>query len=450
MRKFLLTGLLAVTVSGLFAQKLSEVKEKIAKDKYDEAKEKLDKVLQDPKSASNPEAQYYKGKVYLHYAALDSADQLQYNAVNESFSGYKRTLEIDPEYPLMKIDQNIGLFQLFDIQYNKGIRQYNNKNYDPAFNAFKSALEIQDYIRSKGFSLSQYTPPALDTQLVNLTGASAYLAKKEDQAIQYWEKLADAKIKDNDFKDVYRTVAEYHLAHSNQAKADKYIALGRSLFPDEEFWTSVEFGYPGREQAEEAKKLRDQLNSATDAQKKDLQVKIDELEGKVAVQKFARYEQLLQKYPSNYPLAMDYAIEYFNYTYNNAKKPSDYTARQEKTSTLLVKAISLDPNSALANYVMGQHLNNQIYDLEEAQRAIKSTAAADVAKRKDITAKINQKYDEMYTYAFKAYELYTAQTNKKDSDKVNLRKAVDQLIDYHDRKKETDKVNMYKQKLKTL
>jgi hypothetical protein len=99
---------------------------------------------------------------------------------------------------------------------------------------------------------------------------------------------------------------------------------------------------------------------------------------------------------------------------------------------------------------MGQHLNNQIYDLEEAQRAIKGTAAADVARKKDLTTKINQKYEEMYTYAFKAYELYSAQTNMKSSDKVNLRKAIDQLIDYHDRKKETDKVNMYRQKLKTL
>ena len=133
MRKFLLTGLFAVTVSGLFGQKISEVKEKVAKEKYDEAKEKLDKVLQDPKNASNAEAQYYKGKVYLHYAEIDSADQLSYNAVNESFAGYKKTLEIDPKYPLMQIEQNIGLFRLFDIQYNKGIRNYNNKKYDPAF-----------------------------------------------------------------------------------------------------------------------------------------------------------------------------------------------------------------------------------------------------------------------------------------------------------------------------
>jgi hypothetical protein len=104
----------------MYAQKLSEVKEKIAKGKYDEAKEKLDKILQDPKSATNAEAQYYKGKVYLYYAALDSFDKLSYNPVNQSFAGFTKTLEIDPKYVLMEIDQNIGLFQLFDVQYNKG------------------------------------------------------------------------------------------------------------------------------------------------------------------------------------------------------------------------------------------------------------------------------------------------------------------------------------------
>ena len=42
MRKLLITVLLAVSVSGLFAQKLEEVQEKISKGKYDEAKEKID------------------------------------------------------------------------------------------------------------------------------------------------------------------------------------------------------------------------------------------------------------------------------------------------------------------------------------------------------------------------------------------------------------------------
>ena len=70
---------------------------------------------------------------------------------------------------------------------------------------------------------------------------------------------------------------------------------------------------------------------------------------------------------------VDYAIELFNYAYANDKKPADYAARQEKAGAWLVKSIALNPNSAIANYVMGQHVYNQIYDLEDDQRKIKGT-----------------------------------------------------------------------------
>ena len=93
---------------------------------------------------------------------------------------------------------------------------------------------------------------------------------------------------------------------------------------------------------------------------------------------------------------------------------------------------------------------NQIYDLEDAQRAIKGTGAADVAKKKEFTTKINQKYEEIYPYVLKAYELYSTQQTMKGSDKINLRKSIDILIDYHDRKKQADKVSMYQAKLKSL
>ena len=50
MRKLVLSLLLAASFTGVFAQKLDDIKEKIQKGKYDEAKEKLDKVLADPKN----------------------------------------------------------------------------------------------------------------------------------------------------------------------------------------------------------------------------------------------------------------------------------------------------------------------------------------------------------------------------------------------------------------
>ncbi len=450
MRKFLLSGLLAVSLAG-YGQKLEDVEEKISKGKYDEAKEKIDKVMAEPKNQKNSKAWYLKGKVYTELARLDSTGSLNYDAGREAFEAFKMYQQLDPKNILMSLEQNLGLFQLYDLYYNSGIKNYNKKDYVISYDKMKMAAELEDYIYKKGFSYNGFSFPQLDTQLVNLTASAAYMAKKEDEAILYWEKIADAKVKDKDFKDVYSTLAEYYMKKNNTAKADKYLAIGKELFPDTDYWTAVEFGDPGREFRLELDKLRDDLNNAqTDAEKKTIQAKITEVDNKLNTERFARYEIMIQKYPNSYPLTADYAVEYFNYTYGNDKKPADYAARQEKTNALLTKAISLDSNSAIANYVMAQHIYNQIYDLEEAQRAVKGTTAADVAKRKEFTTKLNQKYEEIYPYVYRAYDIYTHQDVMKGSDKVNLRKSIDILIDYHDRKKQADKVAMYQAKLKSL
>lgn len=451
MRKLLLTGLLAATFSSLFAQKLDEVQEKFSKGKYDEAKEKIDKILADPKNATTANAWYWKGKIYTELEKLDSTGSKNNAAGKEAFDAFKKYQQLDQKNIMMTLEQNLGLFQLYDLYYNRGIKFYNTKDYGSSFTQMKVANDLEDYIAKKGFSYNGFSFPLLDTQLINLTASAAYLAKKEEEAIPYWEKLADAKIKDKEFKEVYSTLVDYYMKKNNQQKADKYLSLGKELFPDGDYWISLEFGDPGRDAKQQIDKLKEELNNAkTDAEKKDIQAKINPLDEKYNAERFAKYEEMVQKYPDNYPLVMDYAIEVFNYTYANDKKPADYAARQEKTAALLTKAVGLNTNSALANYVMGQHVYNQIYDLEDAQRLVKGTTPADVAKRKDFTAKINQKYEELYPYSLKAYDLYSAMTTLKGTDKVNLRKSIDQLIDYHDRKKQADKVAMYQAKLKTL
>jgi tetratricopeptide (TPR) repeat protein len=412
MRKLFLAAALAATVSGAYAQKLEDVQEKISKGKYDEAKEKLDKVFADPKNAKNANAYYYKGVINNYFAQTDSAGTLPYDAATEAFIAYKKTLEIDPKNPLMTIDQNMGLFQLFDLHYNKAIRQYNNKKYDDAFSTFKKAVDVQDYIKSKNFSLPTYTPPVLDTQLLNLTASSAYLAKQEDVAIPYFERLANAKVKDPEFKEVYALLAQYYLKKNDQANASKYLAMGKELYPDEDYWLSLEFGNVG-----------------------------DNKEAKLK-----RYEEMVQKYPNNGTLAMDYAIELFNNTYVWDKKPADYTARQAKLQAVLDKAVPLNENNGITYFILSQHTYSQIFDLEDERRAIKGNTAAEAAKRKDLNARIDKKYDEMMAASQKAFDIYSAKPDLKSQDKVSYRKVTDQLIDYYTRKKMNDKVTFYQNK----
>ena len=416
MRKLLLTVLLAGSFSGLFAQKLDDVQEKISKGKYDEAKEKIDKFLADPKNQSNANAWYYKGKIYAELARQDSTGTLSYDAAGEAFDAFRKYQDMDKKNIMMTLDQNVGLFQLYDLNYNQGIKSYNNKDYNTAYDKMKRAMDIEDYIYKKGYSYNNFSFPALDTQLVNLTASSAFLAKKEAEAMPYWERLADAKLKAKEYREIYGLLAEYYMKQNDQARADKYLSLGRQLFPDEDYWVGLEFGDPGTD----------------------------------TVKRLARYESMLQKYPSNFNLAMDYAIELFNYTYTYEKKPSDYAARQDRTTKALQNALKLNPESPLANFVMAQHGVNQIYDLDDALRLIRTNTATDIAKKKDLNAKISAKYEEMYPYAQKAYDLYAAMEGPKMQDKLNMRKMAEALADYFDRKKDAAKAAMYKEKAKML
>src|SRR5438270_528109 len=107
-------------------------------------------------------------------------------------------------------------------------------------------------------------------------------------------------------------------------------------------------------------------------------------------------------------------------------------------------------STALANFVMSQHIYNEIYDVEDALRAVKGNAPAEAAKRRTLNAQRDKLYDQMYPFAQKAYDLYSQETTMKTQDKVNYRKVINELIDYYERKKQADKVAFYQGKLKSL
>ncbi|MFL5788427.1 MAG: tetratricopeptide repeat protein, partial [Flavisolibacter sp.] len=341
MRKLLLFVVLATFASSIFAQKLDDVQNMMSKGKYTDAKAAIDKLLSDPKNQNDPKAWYYKGKIYAELARQDSTGVLTYDPSREAFEAFKKYQQLDPKNTLMLLEQNVGLFQVYDIYYNRGVKYYNDKEYTKAFDNLKNAMDLEEYISKRSYSYNNFTFPALDTQLVNLTASSAYLAKRQDESIPYFEKLADAKISGKNYKEVYGLLAQYYINKGDQAKADKYLALGNQLYPDKDYWVSLEFGNPGDD--------------------KD--------------KRLARYEEMTQKYPDNYALSMDYSIELFNYLYSVDKKPADYTARQQKLQEVLNRTININ-STALANFVMSQHIYNEIYDVEDALRAVKGNAPA--------------------------------------------------------------------------
>ncbi len=413
MRKFILSAFFVATGLSLFAQNLDEIQEKINKGKFDEAKEKVDKALADPKNQKNANVWYYKALVYGELGKDSSRTDMDYRVA--AFDAYKKYLELDPKNIQGTLSQNAALFGLYEGYYNRGIKNFNSKNYDKAFYDFRNALAVKDFIYGKKFEINSFNFAALDTQLLNLAGSAGVLAKQEDSAISYFQLIADAKIKGEDFKDVYPILVDYYSRKKHAENKAKYLALGKELYPANPYWNQV------------------QLEEVGDDKGKRL----------------ARLQEMSKNEPANYNLAVDYAVELFNYTYGKVK-PADYDARQTELESALKNAISTNSTSPYANFIMTQHLSNQVYDMQQVYNALKGTKPEDIKKKQALNKDIAKKYEDLFAYASKAHEQYSKMENLKQAEKANYKNVTMLMVDYYKMKKQMDKAKIYEDKAKII
>ncbi len=412
MRKLILFLFFLASGTAMIAQNLDDIQEKINKGKFGEAKEKIDKVLADPKNQKSANAWYYKSLVYSELGKDSSRIDMDYRM--ESFNAYKKYLEVDPKNVMGTLNQNANLFGLYEGYYNRGIKYFNNKEYDKSYSDFKNALIVKDFVHGKKYEINGFRFAAIDTNLLNLTGSAAILAKQEDAAVGYFQQLADAKVKGDDFKEIYPILVDYYHRKKNAEAKAKYIAIGRELYPNNQYWNQV------------------QIEDAGDDK----------------VKRLAKFQEMVKADPTNYDLAIDYGIELFNYTYNT-NKPTDYQARQLELHAALSNAIKLN-STAPANYIMAQHLYNQVYDLQQDYNAIKSTKPDDVKKKQAINKNIDTKFDELSGFSQAAYDTYSKMETLKANEKENYKKVTLQLIEYYKLKKLPAKAKVYEDKLKTI
>jgi hypothetical protein len=414
MRKLFLTAALLAGSTALFAQNLDKVQELISKQKYADAKGEIDKALTDAKGQKNANAWYYKGVIYNELAKDSTKDNSAYRA--DAYAALKKSQELDPKNIMGELEQNWRLFDIYNYYLNTAIKNHNAKDYPAALNNYKNALDVQQYIHSKGFAYNNQTLPAMDTTVTLYAGSAAYMAKDTAAGIQYFQKLADAKVGGKEYMDVYQMLVDYYNRKGDQANAQKYATVGKQLYPQSEYWTYYELQDPALRE-DKAKLL-------------------------------AKYQEVMARNPENKSLALDYAIEMFNYTYGQ-DKPADYKASQGRLDSAIRNAISVN-NTAEANYLMVQSISNQIYDVQEAQRAVKGTKPEDVKKKNAYTTEINKKYDEMVKYAETAAQQFSERSELKSVEKANYKAVLNQLTNYYKFKKQLDKSKTYEDRAKAL
>lgn len=414
MRRLFFTAVMLAAGTALFAQNLDKVQELISKKQYPQAKELIDKALTDAKAQKNATAWYYKGVIYNELAKDSAQDLSAYRA--DAYEALKKGQELDPKNVMGELEQNWRMFDIYNFYINNAIKQHNAKDYTAALSNYRSAFDVQDYINKKGFAYNNQTLPALDTTFTFYAGNAAYLSKDTATGIQYFSKIADAKVGGKDYEYVYQSLVDYYNKKGDAANAAKYAALGKEIYPQSEYWVYYELYDP-----------------AIQADKQKL---------------FAKYEDIIARNPDKGDVASSYAGEYFNYVYGK-DKPADYKTSQTKLEEVIGKSIPLD-KSGFANFLMAQHISNQIYDIQEESRLVKGTKTEDIKKINAYTAQINKKYDQMIPYAEAAVQEFSARTDLKSVDKANYKNMLNQLVRYFKSKKQTAKVTEYEEKLKTL
>jgi len=419
MRKLIFSAMLAVFTLTMYAQSIDDIKDLVGKQQWDKAKDLVDKYTTSEKNSKKADGWFYKGVIYNELAKGGDKYKAALNGIDgrmEAFNALKKYLDADPKNVLGTLEQNVRFFDIYNGYFDIAANAFNAKNYDLAYENFKNAGVIEDFVASKGYTYNNFTFPKLDTSLIQNTAVSALMAKKNDDAAVYYQRLADAKIKGPSYLEIYQFLVQHYNDKGDKANRDKYVAIGRELYPTDDYWCEVELKEAG-----------------TDKQKL-----------------FAKYDELLAGTNCNgYTMYYNYSAELFNYLFTQEKKPADYKEVYVKLQDVLKKGIAVK-STPEANLLMARAVYNGVYDLEDVVTAIKGTKPDDVKKKNDLKAQIVTRFNDMLPYAQAAYDMYAAKASLKPGEKGNFKVVTDLLGRYYESKKDAAKVKQYQDKLKEL
>lgn len=414
MRKLLFVAGLTLAVTSLYAQKIDDVKKDVTGGKYAEARTKIDQFLADPKNASNADAQYYKAVVYHNLAKQNNDSAMAVGAL-EAMKTYATMEAGKPEAQRMllsTLESHKTLVDIYQTYFQKGVENFQKQSYGSAIGNFEKTIDAFQLLKQQGL-----TNAAFDTTATLYAGYSAQNAQKFDLAAKHYDVIVNNNVNDTTYVGIYRFMINSNLDKKDTATAKKYLSISEQRFPQyKDIWL--------------------EYNTLFLSNNKE--------------KRFQEYRDLVKANPGNQTVAMNYAIEMYNYIRSSDEHAKDPALRQQ-AETALKDVLAIDPNSASANLLLSQFYWTELYDLQTQIDATKGNAAAAIAKRKELNAKMDAVFDKVFPYLTKTYELYDTQaTALRPQDKANFKIVAGQLVDYHNRKKQADKAATYQAKIKSL
>ncbi len=414
MKKIVALGtMLSFVVGSVFAQKYDTYKNYALLNQFKKGKEEFDKKQSDEKFMSKPEAYILKNALYVGNA-LDSTQAAQAPGyINEAFTAFKKYLEMDPSASLIEKEETYknGVLNLRWWLFNSGYQDYQNKAWAEGFPKFEKVFEVSNFLIAK-----KELPGPIDTNTVILAGVLAENSKNAEAAVKYYKILADLKLNDPSYEDVYRYLVRHYVGTKDNDNFEKYRTLGKEMYPQSEFF---------------------------DYDKVDFAVGLEEN----WAAKIASLEEILAKDPNNYKanaIIGELIYDTLNPKKEGAVKPANADELEVKMVAHLSKAAELNPDRAAQNYIyMADHYmdksERQSEIIREIKRKVKpgtKPTAEDAQKLKDLQVSYDKDYDLMKDYYEKAAIIFGKKSELDRTEQRQYKIIVGNLAQYYSVKRE--------------
>jgi hypothetical protein len=430
MKKLLLLSMFAMSLQLVTAQDYKKVNNAVLLGRIEDAKTEIDKMATDPKAQAKAETYMWKGKIY---AAIFKNQQLNAkypNAEAEAEAALRKYEELDPTFAVAKEKDGIAsYFDMYSSYINQGTARFHAKDWANAGQSFVNGIKYIDQIINNKWTSNNI---AMDTTSILYAAICFQNAKQLENASVYYKRIADNKVNDTNYVDVYRFLVDYYTrGKKDESQFYKYLTIAKEVFPvHNEEWESYELDF---------------IDTYDLKAKTDLYAK-EEAAGTLTENKYIQYGS----------------------AFANAKMKDDLDSAtaamyNNKAVEAFKKAFAKNDKNAIAAFNSGVIYYNNFGELDDkvrdnirtvqrinAEKPVekdpKKKAAADAKVKAEtepylkaniaLEAPITQQVDQAIEWLEKAYTILKDKATRTNNEKSVINKSVDWLANLYSYKRD--------------
>ena len=257
MKRYLLLALTAISL-GATAQKYDNVQKFLIVSPAQSlnAKAEIDKIATEkPKALDKAEFWLWKARAYSSVFNDSTLRATNAGAVSTAWDAFSKYIKMDPELKLLKEDAGLpGLGtvivdQIYGNTINIGFEHFKKEQWPEAYELFLYGYKMGDFITQKDLRNNKQ---AYDTLSVTFVGYASQNANKVEEALKYYEILADSKVKEEKYLPIYKYILISSSNKKDSAYFYKYYTIAKEVFPKES-WDEFETDFINKSYTTEQK-----------------------------------------------------------------------------------------------------------------------------------------------------------------------------------------------------